>query len=441
MQTILIEDNEKLFRLYSINLNTYAGTDVIDRKSAREAIELLNILPNIDLIITRNKIKEENTAEDIINFLSSKNIDIPVIVLGENKNIEEQAIIFTEPVAWETVIKKSAQVLGISLEDLKKKIRPEYVPINIRFFYDISEVPCDIYIRIKQGIGEYQFIKRIHSKDAFAKDLIEKYEEQGLHDLYVASDYQQYFVTFVTNQIIQKLEDDDLETNERISTTANAYGIVNDQLAKIGFDESIVQLSDSAINSMSKMIKEKSDLGNLLKMLFSSKISYAYQRAHLRAVLGNFILSKQNWYEKTLVDLMSFASFFADITLKSEAQHKIHSRDDLEKYNLSEDEKNTVIYHAKNAANILKSHPQFSDYLEMIMLQQHGRKDGIGFDNDPPEDLFPVSKVFIIADHFVYLMLDPNVPKVKKDVLDTLLEAYSGESYHKLIKTLEFKIE
>jgi response regulator RpfG family c-di-GMP phosphodiesterase len=440
MQTILIEDNDKLFRLFSLNLNTYAGTDVIERKNAKETTDLLSILPNINLIICRNKIGKEDTAIIIQNFLEEKNLEIPLIVLGNNIELEHRAILLNEPFAWESLIKKAAKVLGISMEDLRKKIRPEFVPVSIKFFSDISEVPCDIYIRIKKGVGDFQFIKRIHSKDKFEMDTIEKYEAQGVNDLYVSSDYQQYFVTFVTNQIIRKLEKEDLDTSARITTTANAYDIVVDQLSLLGLDSSIIELSDSAISSMSKIIKEESNLSQLLKMLFSSKISYAYQRAHLRAVIGNFILSKQKWYDEKYIDILSFASFFSDITLKSEAQHKIHCQEDLDKSTLTEEEKLTVLDHAKEAATILRSHPQFNEYLEMIILQQHGRKDGIGFELDPPEDLYPVSKVFIIADHFIYLMLDPQIPKVKKEVLDIMYSQYSGESFQKLISTLELKI-
>ena len=44
-QTILIEDNVDFKKILSLNLNTYAGTDIVDRADADDAISLLAILP------------------------------------------------------------------------------------------------------------------------------------------------------------------------------------------------------------------------------------------------------------------------------------------------------------------------------------------------------------------------------------------------------------
>ena len=58
-QTILIEDNPDINNLFTLNLQSYAGTNIIHRKNADEAIELLKILPTVNLILARNKIQNE----------------------------------------------------------------------------------------------------------------------------------------------------------------------------------------------------------------------------------------------------------------------------------------------------------------------------------------------------------------------------------------------
>src|SRR5690606_3790211 len=189
---------------------------------------------------------------------------------------------------------------------------------------------------------EYQFVKRIHSKDIFNLDTIIKYEKQGLRDFWVPTDYQQYFVNFVTNNLVTKLESN-LDAMKRVQVNSNAFQIVSDQIRRFGLDTTMVELSDSSIKSMVKSVNDSPELSDLLKMLFTSKISYAYQHAHLICVIGNFILSKQSWYKPKHLEVLSFAAFFSDITLKSLEQSKIHSQEELENSKLDIEEKEQVL--------------------------------------------------------------------------------------------------
>ena len=68
-QTILVETNEDLKRIFSLNLSTFVGTDVIFRQNADDVISLLKILPQISLIITKAKVGQEETAIKIFQYL------------------------------------------------------------------------------------------------------------------------------------------------------------------------------------------------------------------------------------------------------------------------------------------------------------------------------------------------------------------------------------
>lgn len=440
-QTILIEPDEGLKKIFSLNLNTYALTDVIDRDGAKDTIELLKILPSISLIICKNEVGDEKTAVMIANFLKEEQLDIPMIVLGECKELSQSYLTLKYPISWEVLIKHAATTLGVSEELIESKKEPAFVPIDAFYFYDIQHTPCDVYIRIKKNNGEYQFVKRLHNQDKFTPDDIKKYEAQGLKQFYVPKDYQQYFVNFVTNSIIKNLEKDDLTLKERLSTNANAYEIVKDQINIAGLDQASTDLADSCIQSMVKAINSAPKLAELLKELFSSKISYAYQHAHLVAVIGDFILSKQTWYKPQHLDLFTFVSFFGDITLKSETEIKINTLSDLQNSALDDAQRQKVNSHALDASEIVQDHPSQTQDMITIIKQHHGAEDGIGFIDDPSDDLHPISKVFIISDAFVKTMLDPDAPKNKKDILSILYAQYTSEKYQKIIKVLEQKMD
>jgi len=440
-QTILIETNEDLKKIFSLNLHTFVGTDVILRQNAEDTMALLKILPQVSLIITKAQVGHEETAVKIRNFIKSEKLETSLIVLGECPPLASEILCLQEPVSWEILIKQAAKHLGITLQEAASKIRPDYLPVGVFYFYDIQKTPCDVYIRIKKGPNDYQFVKRIHSKDIFDKAAIEKYEEQGLREFYISKDYIQYFTTFVTSNLIEKLEREDLSLEERILTTANAHEIVRESITIMGFEQSSLDLSDASINSMVKSVKNSPQVASLLKFLFSNKVAYAYQSSHLLALMCHYVLSKQSWYKPEHLEILSFVSFFSDVTLKSNHQMQISSMRELAESNLTDEEKNQVMNHARDAVDILDKHPGASEYIRTVLLQSHGALDGVGLEENPTEDLHPLSRIFIIADCFVKMLLNPNMPSTKKDILPLLMARFTNPSYQKIIKALEQKFD
>lgn len=438
-QTILVETNEDLKRIFSLNLSTFVGTDVIFRNNADDVISLLKILPQISMIITKAKVGQEETAIKIFQYLKSESLETSLIVLGECSKLANEVLCLQEPVSWEILVKQAAHQLGITLEDAATKVKPDFLPVGIYYFYDIQKSPCDVFIRIKKGTNDYQYIKRIHSKDSFDRSLIKKYEDQGLKEFYIPKDYIQYFTIFVTNNLVQKLERIDLTLEERILTTANAHEIVRDSIQLMGLDQATIELSEASINSMVKSVRSSPEVANLIKFLFTNKVSYAYQHCHLLALMCHYILSKQSWYREDHLNTLSFVSFFSDITLKSNQQMQITSMKELFEANLGGDEKRAVMNHAAEAVELLNQHPDANDYIKTVLIQSHGKLDGVGFEENPGEDLHPLSKVFIIADTFVKTMLNPALPTRKQDILPIIYARFTNPSYQKITKALEQK--
>ena len=229
-QTILIEPSKKLSDIFKINLNTYTGTDVVERANSKEAIELLKILPEISLIICRAEVGHEKTAQDLYQYLVDSKMDIPMIILGESLKIKDRVISLSDPFTWEDLVANARNLLGITGEEAKIHLKPDYAPIGIQYFFDIDHTPCDVFIRIKKTNSEYKFVKRLHEQDNFTPEDIKKYVDQGLKNFYIPQDYQQYFVTFVTNSMIKKLEEDELPLIERLGVNSNSYSIVKEHI-------------------------------------------------------------------------------------------------------------------------------------------------------------------------------------------------------------------
>jgi HD-GYP domain-containing protein (c-di-GMP phosphodiesterase class II) len=109
--------------------------------------------------------------------------------------------------------------------------------------------------------------------------------------------------------------------------------------------------------------------------------------------------------------------------------------------NLTDEERQQCLHHAADASELLEGHPEASDYIRLVIKQSHGKIDGIGFADDPGEDLHPLSKVFIIADNFIKILLNPQLPSNKTEILPLLEKRFTNESYQKIIRALEQKYQ
>ena len=190
---------------------------------------------------------------------------------------------------------------------------------------------------------------------------------------------------------------------------------------------------------MVKSVRNSPQVSQLLKFLFSNKVSHAYQQSHISSLMCHYILSRQSWYRPEHLEILSFVSFFSDVTLKSNLQMQISSMRDLAEANLTDEEKRQVLNHAKECVDLLAGHPDANDYIKTVILQSHGSYNGVGFEDNPSEELHPLSKVFIIADSFVKVLLNSNLPSNKKDILEILSTRFTNPSYQKIIKALEHK--
>ena len=245
-QTILLEPDENINQVLNLNLQTYIGTDVIQRDSAKDVIELLSILPTIDLIITKDSVESDETARQIYEYIQKNNLNIPMVILGNSIDNLPGVTIFPYPIKWEQVVQEAGQLLGISPEKIKFNVAPQYVAVPIVYFYGIKKSPCDIFIKIKKGANSFQYVKRLKENDNFEKNDIDRYKGQGLINFYIPYDYQQYFTTYVTNKIVESLQDE-TDINKKLTTSSNAFDVIQTHMDKFGITNDIVELASSNI--------------------------------------------------------------------------------------------------------------------------------------------------------------------------------------------------
>jgi hypothetical protein len=151
-------------------------------------------------------------------------------------------------------------------------------------------------------------------------------------------------------------------------------------------------------------------------------------------------MSKQAWYQSTHLETMSFVSFFSDISLTKDEEIRVFSVAGLSSIPTPE-QKQKVLQHPIDALAVIGGHPLATNTAKTVITESHGKKYGLGIEDDPSEELHVLSKIFIVADQFVKILLNPELPSAKKDILTLLYDKFSNPSYKKIIRTLEQKFD
>lgn len=442
-QVILIEDNKTLNDLISVNLTTYLGVDLIQRKNAQEALNLLSILPNVDLIITTVKVQDEPTSEILSHYILSNKLETGLIVLGtDQKSKNDFTINIVNPKDWEQVIHASAKVLGINENVLAKKAVPDYIAVPVRYFLNLDNVNCDVFIRIKKSPTEYQFVKRIHNGDTFSKESIKRYLEQGLENFHVAKDSYKNFTIFLSNRLVDKIDSPNMDVTQKIQVMGESYDIAIREISKLGFNSETIQLAEAIIQNMVKNFEKSPEMSNLLHKVINSQTGLLFQRCHMTSVVASEMVKNLKYNEPGAYDKIAYASFFHDIMLADrEELTKINSFEELEKANLNEEDWDIVFNHAMEASILMRRHPEAPNGADEIIKHHHGASNGKGFSN-AIDKLPDLSKIFIVAHHFVLeLVRFKETGGEPKPVTEELYKRYPSPEMAVIIKALEHTLK
>ena len=438
-QVILIEDDKNLNDLLSINLNSYLGVDLIGQDSAQDTLGLLAILPNIDIIITKDRIGTEETAKILEKYISDSQLETTLIVLGNIRSPGPHTICIDNPRDWEKVVHFAAKVLGLDEKEMSKRIKPDYVPVPAKYFLNLDTSCCDVFIRIRKSPTEFQFIKRIHSGDNYSRESILKYLEQGLEHFFIPQEDQKRFSIFLSNKLVEKMDNSsNKDIGEKILLMGESYSIAIKEITKLGFTSETIQLTDSIISNMIKNFAQGDEMALLLHRVINSKTGMLFQRCHMTSVVANECLKNLKITDTNSYEKIAFASFFHDILfIDKEYLSKINSLEELELAMLPELDWDLVFNHAKETSLLIQKHPEAPKGVEEIILHHHGSSNGKGFSYNI-DQLPELSQIFIIAHQFVLeLFLYKENGGEPKPIVDELYKKYPGPKATLIIKAIE----
>ncbi len=455
-QILIVLDDKKLCSLLQNQLAQKYGGQVILKESASDAISMLQMLPDIEIILTRDTIRRDFTAAKICDYLTVNKADfqkeVSVLILGtkatsytkaisvgENPSTqklvaqigyllgkEAQPVSFEpepEPILEPTVEKQpeseqeeKTTVFVLPKEGLKsespksepQKSIQQYHPFHVLYLSHIppeTDVHFGIFTRIKKGDG-YEYSQKIAAGSRLSKTDIDKLLMRTGKDLYVKKEEAIVASEFLNKFFLEKFRKTDLDLNQKIIHNSEAYEILLETFKHSSFDKYSVELIKELVKSIDSLMKVNDALAHFKNFIAHNKISYGYMHTHFTCLLIFLIIDKFEWSKEQSKNKIIYLALFHDLSLGSDRLIKLHHHYFQEAKNLNEDEKQLLLNHADVVANILETIVKAPKELTSLVREHHGLKSGKGFAEAKTIAISSLSMAFIVAEEIVTQYLD-----------------------------------
>lgn len=440
-QTLLVHNDQAIIDLLGLNLPTYVGTDVVTKSCYKDAQTLIEHHPGIHLIICADKIDDELTADLVKQLQKNLNKKFDLIVLGERSTLttSNQIIILPESPELKKIIQAAAKLLKVTPKKMMEMAVPDFYPIDAHFCSSIKTAPCEIYILT----GESDYQKKFETGDPVHAEEIKMLIEAGHGTFFVNAANRLKFVNHVTVDLLTKLSGKSLSPEEKVTATNEAMQVVHDQ-ALNGEDplsKETEKLASVAIKSCLDIAKANPTVATLLKKLFANRSSFLYRHTQLIIYLTQHILTHVEWGSTEQKEKLAFVAFFHDLYLTDDKLAKFNSD-----YAVNNDttltliEKETLIKHARNAAEAVQKFSMAPLGADVIIMQHHGMTSGQGFAKSFTNSISPLAIVFIVAEEMSHLILEHDsfdqLSELKDEMLDKLSQKFPRSNYQRVIETL-----
>lgn len=433
--TLLVENNQELESFYSLNLQTWVGTEILPKKEAKFCSKLFEQDVKIDLVITKARNGLEKSAEAMYEMIKQSGKSIPLIVIGKSTLTDEQAVHLPSGLDIKPLIQATGKALQVTAKDMANFVVPDYFAIPINYFLSLKRSATDVYEEDIDSPGQYK--KKLDEFQEFDPSLIKTYIQEGVANLYVMKNDRLTFVTNVTQELVAKIDLEDLNEDEQVSAAEMGQKLLTSKLGRLGITEETTKLANKQLRMMTLAAKKSPKMGRLLARLMKNRAGYLFKHSQILTYICSHLMDNIDWGNEEQKKKINFIAFFHDILLENDEQAQIHSEKELRDSGLDDDAKNIVKSHAQKAAELVVKFPSAPMGADVIVRQHHGITHGIGFSDTYGGNLSPMTIVFILAeeltDHIIKSGKELNMEKV----LSTMREKYPTQRFQKIIDVME----
>jgi len=411
---IIIETDQTLFNMLQINISSQLPMKIMPKDNASEAIALMEILPDIKIVICRAKTGKEDTAAKIIKEIKSEKYDCKVIVLEQTGEPTEKFVTYLASTSPVDIVTKT--VITLINNDGSEKAPPmvqrSYFTIPFSLLKLLEKFPCDFYLKIKKGdLNDYLKVFNAGEDVDFGK--IDNYLGKGAKKAYVKKDDGKKAVEEI-NLRFKKILSHSLDD---CPYQAKVESVILENLEFLGLNKAVLQIANSSISKLNNELKSSKNLGSVINNIYKTPGSLRYRKSFMTAVFCQIIASKETSVDSRMMHSLQIACFFNDFSLQNEILIAIRSLEEFNMSLLSKEDGKDVETHALRTAEALSKIKEIPEETLKIIKQHHGVASGQGFSQSLTTQIGVLSQIFITAEEVALRIINSPTPSIKLNAI------------------------
>lgn len=451
-QILIIVDDKPLQASLNKNLIKHLGCEVVLQDSSRNAISMMSLIPDIDVIICKDVIKKDAVAQKMSEFIVEHNKEIGkeilLFILGENKTAYTKVTAVDPKSSWEQIVTTLAGLLDIKVEIAAPAaapaapaapvvVLPEYYPLNIKYYYFLAglDIKFESYAKIVSKEGKDTKINyelRFQVGEKFDRATIEKYIAKGTTEFYIPKAQIAAAESLARAQLMAKVRTPPAAEKDRDQLNSDSFDLALDLVKNQEVDEYTLEIINLNLKAMVLSTTDSRALDIYLKKRKTLKQSYGYSHCLLTCLIIQNIIKNFKWSTQEMKDSIVYLLYFHDISLLNDRLIKNHHNYFQKISDFSADETKLVLSHALLASSIVEKFKEVSPDVVNLVREHHGIKSGKNFQETLSIIISPLTMVLIVVEDFVTRYLDLICePAKEKDHLTAIFNDMS-KKYNKL---------
>jgi len=426
MSVLILDENDSLSKIYSMNIKVYTNQEVIICKSVSELMSLIKRDGEVNVIVSGSSFNNKKVFELIYKGLSGS-LDALLFICTNKIDYSHyypEVVFIEDDSDLKLMISSIAKHLNVTAKDMASLKLESFYPIDKSFLIHSIPYCADLYLK-KENTYKI-FLKKGKS---MSRDVYELLCSDDSSNLYTESLDRLKLINGISRGLVDMLSSNSLSGDERDAVTSQGFSSLDKSVSSLGITDSTIKLADATVDSMRSIVKSSKSMSSLLDNLLDNEETFKYQHAMTTIYIGSKIIEEAEWGSKEQLKSLSYIALFADIVINDDKLARIQSHEELISADLTEHEIAIINTHALRSFALFSKFRRGPIGVATMIKQHHGSRKGIGLKMDS-FNIAPIGLIFMIASSFASDSIKSRElgHKIDKDDYVSLLRDKFGEN-------------
>jgi hypothetical protein len=425
--------------LLSLNVSTSLLMNPVIRKSPDEVITLLQKLDIVDLVILDTRKGEDKIAQEVSDYLKERGLKTKLAIIGPKPSGDIEVLHAPDVKNWRNIVVQFLNDSGVTVEKIKSRDVLTYLPIPVRLFRYVKNLPGDVFIQLKSNPFNVRYIKRFNSGESIAPHDYEHLLGK-VDNFFVSSDQRVDFVKEISQILMTHMLQNPTQSEgaNQIEVFDHQFTLIKMLTTELGVNPDVAMITEKCMDEMAQVGMRQPKLKSYIEDIFVNNASgFQARLTQLTTVLATSLITFLKLPQTELqVKKIAFAALFHDFLLD---EYLLHVRNQATMDQIIKDPETLrlVTNHAKASSLYFLNFPNAPDEAIRIIKEHHGTRSGAGFGVPPENGLHALSHIFYICEELAYQLIQFGKISDIPTILDRMINEIRTEENASYLKALK----